>query len=178
MATKEEIKKEEKQQKADNQRQFIVFKISEEEYAVPIEHVKEVTITPLISKIPKTPSFIKGVASIRGDVIAILDLEDRFKIQKGLKLPNKNANHSYTMVMDAEDFSLGIITREMPYTLIMNDSQIEKAAYLIKRSKIQSEFIDGLGKIQGKLVILLNMQKLLNDEEIQFLTNVKTESDE
>lgn len=178
MGTKEEAKREENHKEPDKQRQFIVFKLGEEEYAVPIENVKEVTITPLISKMPKTPSFIKGVASIRGEVIAILDLESRFNMNSGLKLPNKLSEHSYTMVIDAKDYSIGIITKSMPHTLKLNNSQIDVAAHIIKRAKIQSQFIEGLGKADGKFVIVLDMEKLLNDKEIQFLTNVKSGSDE
>ncbi|MGK7390906.1 MAG: chemotaxis protein CheW [Candidatus Cyclobacteriaceae bacterium M2_1C_046] len=178
METKEEVTGEVEQIDPDKQRQFIVFKLGEEEYAIPIENVKEVTITPLISKMPKTPSFIKGVASIRGEVIAILDLESRFNINKGLKLPTKDSENSYTMVIDAKDYSLGIITKQMPHTLKLGDSQIDVAAHIIKRAKVQSEFIEGLGKVAGKFVIILNMNKLLNDKEIQFLTNVKSGSDE
>ncbi len=59
---------------------LIVFKLGTEEYGIRIEQVKEVTITPEITRMPKTPAFIKGVANIRGDIIAIMDLEERFNI--------------------------------------------------------------------------------------------------
>ena len=156
----------------------MVFRLAEEEYAVPIEYVKEVTITPVVSKMPKAPSFIKGVASIRGDVIAILDLEKRFNLKARLNFPSKDTRQSYTMVIDIDDYRVGYLTREMPHTLFLRESQIDTAAHVVKRSKILNEFIEGLGKANGRIIIILNLHKLLNDKEIQFLTNVNSESNE
>jgi purine-binding chemotaxis protein CheW len=157
----------------DNPRQFIVFKLGEEEYAVSIEDVKEVTYTPVISKMPKTPDFIKGVANIRGEVIAIIDLEQRFRLKSGFKLP-KAKSQSFTIVIDVDDiYSVGFITRGIPHTLLINEKNIERDANIIKRSKIQNNFIDGLGKVDERLIIILNIDKILNDKEIKFLTGNK-----
>lgn len=155
----------------DALRQFIVFKLANEDYAVPIEQVKEVTYTPFISKMPKTPNFIKGVANIRGDIIAIIDLEMRFKLKPKLNLPSKESTKSFTMVVDADDYTIGFITQGMPQTLFLSEKSIERNANVLKRSKVQSNFIDGLGKIDGRLIIILNIDKILNDKEIQFIKN-------
>ena len=156
--------------------QFIVFKLADEEYAVPIKQVKEVTYTPVISKMPKTPSFIKGVANIRGEVIAIIDLENRFKLKPQLSLPTKEDRQSFTMVIESDDdYTIGFITRGMPNSLVISDKNIERSASIMKRAKIQSNFIDGLGKIDDRLIIILNIDKILNDKEIQFLTGNKVE---
>lgn len=159
-----------------NLKQFIVFKLADEEYAIPIEDVKEVNYTPVISKMPKTPAFIKGVANIRGDVIAIIDLETRFQIKPKLSLPTKNVARSFTMVIEAEeDYTVGFLTRGMPQSLAISESQIERNANIIKRAKIQSNFIVGLGKVDDRLIIILDINKILNDKEIQFLTDNKVE---
>lgn len=158
----------------DNPQQFIVFNLGKEEYAVSIENVKEVTYTPVISKMPKTPDFIKGVANIRGEVIAIIDLEQRFRLTSGLKLPGKAKGQSFTIVIDVEEiYSVGFITRGIPHTLRLSEKDIERSANIIKRSKIQNDFIDGLGKIGERLIIILNVNKILNDKEIKFLTGNK-----
>lgn len=166
--------KENKEAEDDNLRQFIVFKLAAEEYAVSIEDVKEVTYTPVISKMPKTPDFIKGVANIRGEVIAILDLEQRFNLSSGLKLPGSAKRQSFTMVIDVDDtYSVGFITRGIPHTLLISEKNIERSANVIKRSKVQNKFIDGLGKVGDRLIIILDVNKILNDEEIKFLTGNK-----
>src|SRR6476620_5317930 len=77
---------------------LIVFKLGQEEYGIRIEQVKEVTKTPEITRMPKTPAFIKGVANIRGDIIAIMDLEERF----GLVPPGDiRLGPSYTLAIEA-----------------------------------------------------------------------------
>ncbi|GAB3816253.1 hypothetical protein GCM10028895_11270 [Pontibacter rugosus] len=60
---------------------LIVFKLGTEEYAIKIDQVKEVTSTPAVTRMPRTPDFVKGVANIRGDIIAIMDMERRFGIR-------------------------------------------------------------------------------------------------
>ena len=74
--------------------QLIVFRLGDEDYGIRIEQVKEVTITPDVARMPKTPLFIKGIANLRGDIIAILDLEERFQLRPaGRPLPER----SYTL---------------------------------------------------------------------------------
>src|SRR6478752_3903251 len=84
--TIEDIKKEaanEIQKKDIGRRiQLIIFKLGTEEYALSIDQIKEVVLTPRIARMPQTPSYIKGVANIRGSIIAILDLEQKFGIEK------------------------------------------------------------------------------------------------
>ena len=63
-------------------RQIVVFRLGQEEYGLPIEQIKEVVITPNITRMPQTPAFVKGVANIRGNVIAILDLEEKFGLAR------------------------------------------------------------------------------------------------
>ena len=71
--------------------QLIVFRLGDEDYGIRIEQVKEVTITPDVAKMPKTPPFIKGIANLRGDIIAILDLEERFRLRPaGRPLPERS----------------------------------------------------------------------------------------
>ena len=55
--------------------QLIVFRLGDEDYGIRIEQVKEVTVTPEVARMPKTPPFVKGIANLRGDIIAISDLE-------------------------------------------------------------------------------------------------------
>ncbi len=88
--TLEEIKEEvtnaqEEKAKSGKRVQLIVFKLAGEEYAIAIDNIKEVVLTPGVAKIPKAPDYIKGVANIRGNIIAIMDLEDRFNLGENSK---------------------------------------------------------------------------------------------
>jgi purine-binding chemotaxis protein CheW len=147
---------------------LIVFKLGEEEYGIRIEQVKEVTITPAITRMPKTPAFIKGVANIRGDIIAIMDLEERFHIQT-VKPAEDKPRHTYTLALEARDYTIGLIVRDVPQSLTIPISKLDKAPAFIQDININENFIEGIGKVDGRLIIVLDILKILSAEEVQQL---------
>jgi purine-binding chemotaxis protein CheW len=147
---------------------LIVFVLGAEEYAIRIEQVKEVTLTPDITRMPKTPAFIKGVANIRGDIIAIMDLEERFKISK-VKSDIAVYRNTYTLVLDAGDFTIGLIVKEVPQSLSLPVSQIDKTPSFIQELNINENFIEGIGKTQNRLIIILDILRILTSDEQQQL---------
>ncbi|PIQ20413.1 MAG: chemotaxis protein CheW [Cytophagales bacterium CG18_big_fil_WC_8_21_14_2_50_42_9] len=146
---------------------LIVFKLGAEEYGIRIEQVKEVTITPDITRMPKTPAFIKGIANIRGDIIAIMDLEERFRITPVLN--NAGQKHTYTLALEAKDYTIGLIVREVPQSLTIPVSKMDKTPAFIQDININENYIEGIGKIDGRLIIVLDILKILTNEEIQQL---------
>ena len=146
---------------------LIVFKLGNEEYGVRIEQVKEVTVTPDIAKMPKTAPFIKGIANIRGDIIAIMDLEERFNIPPTPVDPN--SRQTYTLVIESKDYTIGLIVKEVPQSLSLPVSKIDKTPSFIQDINISDNYIEGIGKIGGRLIIVLDMFKILTHDEIQEL---------
>jgi purine-binding chemotaxis protein CheW len=147
---------------------LIVFKLGEEEYGIRIEQVKEVTITPEITRMPKTPSIIKGVANIRGDIIAIMDLEERFQIRTAKPDPG-SSRHTYTLALEARDYTIGLIVRDVPQSLTLPVSKLDKTPAFIQDININENFIEGIGKIEGRLIIVLDILRILSAEEVQQL---------
>ncbi|HEX8427552.1 chemotaxis protein CheW [Hymenobacter sp.] len=146
--------------------QLIVFRLGDEEYGLRIEQVKEVTITPEVARMPKTPPFIKGIANLRGDIIAIVDLEERFGLRPGgQELPAT----SYTLAIEAKDYTIGIVVREVPQPLSIPVSIIEKAPEFIQDININDKYIEGIAKVDGRIIIVLDMLKLLTPSEIMQL---------
>jgi len=166
MADKEEQKKG-KDNSLEPNVHLIVFKLGAEEYGIRIEQVKEVTITPDITRMPKTPAFIKGIANIRGDIIAIMDLEERFRITP--VLTNEAPKHTYTLALEAKDYTIGLIVREVPQSLTIPVSKMDKTPAFIQDININENYIEGIGKIDGRLIIVLDILKILTNEEIQQL---------
>lgn len=165
--------KEEQKSKKDNSLEpnvhLIVFKLGAEEYGIRIEQVKEVTITPEITRMPKTPSFIKGIANIRGDIIAIMDLEERFHITPVLATGEQTHKHTYTLALEAKDYTIGLIVRDVPQSLTIPVSKIDKTPAFIQDININENYIEGIGKIEGRLIIVLDILKILTNEEVQQL---------
>lgn len=156
--------------------QLIVFKLGTEEYGIRIDKVKEVTITPEITKMPKTPNFIKGVANVRGDIIAVMDLVVKFGLEDKIK-PTNEKKSSYILVVEIPQYTIGIIVHEVPHSLAIPVSSVDKTPNVIQERHINENFIEGIGKTSdGRLVIVLDILNILSIEEIQKVTKNKPKS--
>lgn len=148
---------------------LVVFKLGAEEYGIKIEQVKEVTVTPDIAKMPQTPSFIKGVSSIRGDIIAIMDLADRFNIKSVESGQRRVSRNTYTLVIEGPGYTMGLIVNEVPQTASVPLSSIDRTPNIIAQKNINENYIEGIGKLGGRLIIILDLFKILSAEEIKQL---------
>ena len=146
---------------------LIIFRLGNEEHGIRIDQVKEVTVTPKIARMPKTPPFIKGVSNIRGDIIAIMDLEERFNISTSTI--DELSGKTYTLVTEAKDYTLGLTVREMPQSLSIPVSRIDKTPALLQDININQHFIEGIAKVEGRLIILLDIFKILTQTEVDEL---------
>ncbi len=148
--------------------QLIVFRLGDEDYGIRIEQVKEVTITPEVVRMPKTPPFIKGITNLRGDIIAVVDLEERFQLRPaGRPVPE----FSYTLAVEAPDYTLGLIVREVPRPITIPVSAIEPAPEFVQDTGQRDKYLEGIAKLpdgQG-VIIVLDMPKLLTPSEIMRL---------
>ena len=147
--------------------QLIVFRLGDEDYGIRIEQVKEVTVTPEVARMPKTPPFIKGIANLRGDIIAIIDLEERFLLRPaGRAVPER----SYTVAVEAADYILGLMVREVPRPFTLPQSQIEAAPDFVQDSSTRDKYLEGIAKLpDGGIIIVLDMRKLLMPSEVMRL---------
>jgi purine-binding chemotaxis protein CheW len=149
--------------------QLIVFCLGDEDYGIRIEQVKEVTVTPEVVRMPKTPPFIKGIANLRGDIIAIVDLEERFQLRPaGRPVPE----FSYTLAVEAADYTLGLMVREVPRPVTLPVSLIEPAPEFVQDSGQREKYLEGIAKVPdsaGGVIIVLDMAKLLTPSEIMRL---------
>jgi purine-binding chemotaxis protein CheW len=144
--------------------QLIVFRLGDEDYGIRIEQVKEVTVTPEVARMPKTPPFIKGIANLRGDIIAILDLEERFRLRPaGRPVPER----SYTVAVEAADYTLGLMVREVPRPFTLPLNQIEPAPEFVQDAGTRDKYLEGIAKLpEGGIIIVLDMRKLLTPSEV------------
>jgi purine-binding chemotaxis protein CheW len=148
--------------------QLIIFKLGSEEYALSIDQIKEVVLTPRIAKMPQTHSYIKGVANIRGNIIAILDLEEKFGIER--KSDDRQVYH-YTLVLENLSFKAGFLVREVPNTLTINSTDIENSATFIQSSSADDSYFQGVVKSGERLIILIDMEKLVESSSINNIVN-------
>src|SRR5690606_8957833 len=138
-------------------------RLGHEEYGMPIDHIKEVVITPAITRMPQTPSFVRGVANIRGNIIAILDLEEKFGLRSNAESEASGSN--FKLVIESEEYKMGILVREVPNTLSVAVSSIENAIFTGDQS--EQAYITGIVKLDKRLIIMIDIFKVIADQESQ-----------
>jgi len=168
---KEQVDSEKEEESAGTLTQLCVFKLGDEDYALKIDQIKEVVLTPSIAKIPQTPNYIKGVANIRGNVIAIIDLEERFNLQKEEKEKNIKSGQ-YTLVVESESFKIGILVNNVPNTLRVGEKDIDKASTILQYSNLDDECIIGIVKSGKNMIIMLDIIKMMDSVDINNITSI------
>ena len=146
-------------------RQFISFSVGEEEYGLELLRVKEVIRVREITWLPKAPSFVKGIINLRGDVIPIIDLRDKF----GLEAREHTAT-TRVIVVEVEGRLMGMVVDSASQVVRIPVDQIDPPPPVV--GGFSREFITGVGKLEDKLVILLNTDAILTVDERDALTSL------
>ena len=145
--------------------QIIVFKLGGEEYALEIDKIKEVVPTPPIAKVPLSPDFVKGVANIRGNILAIVDLEIKFNLamqtQHDEKVPH------YTLVVDGDDLNMAVLVRQVPNTLTVALEEIDQSPSIIQGQSEEKSYIKGIVKLEKRLIILIDLHSIISKGDLQ-----------
>jgi purine-binding chemotaxis protein CheW len=138
--------------------QFVVFKLGSEEYGVPITQVKEINRLTTTTKVPRSPMFVEGIINLRGQIIPIIDMKLRFDL-----LQTEYTNDARFIVIQAGNHSFGVEVDSVSEVLRINTNDIEPAPHIV--CSIDSKYITGVAKVGQRLLILLDLDKLLSDEE-------------
>lgn len=138
--------------------QVVLFSLGGERYGLPIDFIKEVVPTPKLVKVPLSPPHISGIANIRGDILSIVDLEIRFNIAK-----EQMSDKPYTLVLDHEKLKMGILVQEVPQTLNISQSDIDRTSPILQAGSDDGVFIEGIIKHNDSLVFLIDVLKIMED---------------
>lgn len=138
-----------------NEEQLVAFCLAGEIYGVDISIIHEIIRLRDITQIPRTSPDIEGVINLRGKIVPILDLRQRL----GLTTAERNAM-TRIIVVEVEDCTVGMVVDSVTGVLRIPDSSIEPPSELV--SDMDADYIRGVGKAEDKLVILLNMHKVLH----------------
>ena len=146
-------------------RQFISFTVGQEEYGLELLRVKEVIRVRETTWLPKAPSFVKGIINLRGDVIPIVDLRDKF----GLETREQTAQ-TRVIVVEVAGRLMGMVVDAASQVVRIPADQIDAPPAVL--GGLSQEFITGVGKIEDKLVILLNVDAILTMDERAALSSL------
>jgi purine-binding chemotaxis protein CheW len=155
--------------------QYLTFQLGGEMYAVGILNVKEIIEYGQLTEIPMMPAFIRGVINLRGSVVPVIDLSARFGHQQ-TAVGRRTCIVIIELIEGEVRQDIGVVVDAVSEVLEVSSADIEPAPAF--GAKIRADFIDGMAKISGKFVIILNIQRVLSVEEIAMLTTVKERSPE
>jgi purine-binding chemotaxis protein CheW len=139
--------------------QVVVFTLDKEEYCVPVMQVREIVPHTQPTRIPHTPPFIEGVINLRGTITSVLDLRKRF----GLGDASHN-DDTRIIVVDLAEESLGFLVDTVSEVLRLPSNTFEPPPPQVV--SVDTTFIQGVGKVGDRLLILLDLEKVLSHTEM------------
>ncbi len=147
------------------EKQLVIFKLGAEYFGIDIASVEGINKMLEITKIPQAPAYMEGITNLRGSVLPVIDLQKRF----GMALGERDGD-TRIVVAGLDGMKVGMIVSEVSEVLTIEESVIEPTPPMI--SNVNSEFITGVAKIDSRLVILLDLAKVLSVEEKIQVANV------
>ena len=145
--------------------QLVTFSIGEEEFGVNILQVQEIIRTMEITNVPRAPEFVEGVINLRGKVIPIVDMRRRFGLRS-------KGHDKYTriIVIEIEMIIVGFVVDAVSEVLRIPANSVQPPPPVV--AGLDSDYIDGVGKLEDRLLILLDLNSLLDNEEKEALSSV------
>lgn len=147
-------------------RQYVTFSLMGEEYALQIEQVREIIECERITAIPSMPSVVRGVMNLRGQVVPIIDLPVKFG------LTGTPLDGSYVVVVDlvwsGETVPLGLLIRELGRVVDVKVDDLKPVPDF--GTRIQSEYLQGVGHVEGRFILFLDAERLLSPSELLRIT--------
>lgn len=148
--------------------QVVGFYIGEDEYALLINKVREIHPMTEIRKVPKAPPFVEGVINVRDQMIVpIIDLRKRFDMA-----PNESRQSAKILIVELDRNHVGMIVDNVSEVMRFYVDEIERTPPMFS-SNIDSQYIQGVAKMHDKLIILLDIEKLLSFDEQSVLKSFK-----
>lgn len=147
--------------------QVVVFRLGDGVFGAEISQVKEIIKMTEITRMPSAPEFVEGIINLRGDVMTIMDLRKRMGA-----VAAETSDQTRIIVVERSGFTLGLIVDSVREVITLKERDIESASRA--KSKYDSDYVRGVAKLPGGLLILLDLTKILSEKE---LNRIKAMSD-
>lgn len=157
--------------KASGEIQLVLFKMSGSEFGVEIRQVREINRVGEITQVPKSPDFLEGVMNLRGRIVPVVDLKKRFRLP-----PTEKTNQSRIMIAEVGDQLVGLLVDRVTEVLKVPPSSVSPPPEMVLT--IAGEYLSGLVEAKNRLVILLNLPRILRLEEIKALADAEASAQE
>lgn len=136
------------------EKKVIIFELMDMEYAIEVDVVQSIERVISITRVPKMPSYVKGVINLRGVVTPIVDLRERFGLE-----PKEIGDSTRIIIVSLEDYDVGLIVDGANDVLDLSIESIEPQPEVV--GAVESDFIAGVAKVENRLFIMLELSKVL-----------------
>ena len=153
----------------DREEQLVVFRLQREHYGVPIASVREIIRWQEVTHLPHTPEFVEGVINLRGTVIPVIDLARRFDMGAA-----EATSETRIVVVDIASHLVGMVVDSVSEVLRLATDAIEPPSVI--GSSVNVEFLRGVGKAGDRLIVMLDLDKVLSTGERKALAGVSGEA--
>lgn len=151
--------------------QLVAFKVGREEFGVDVKKVEGVISLVDVTRMPRAPEFVEGIINLRGQIVAVVDLASRLGIQAC-----DRASTTRIVVVEARDVKVGLIV-DTPEVINIRMEDVE-ASPTLTTGDIESSFIRGVVKLEDRLLILLDVDRVLSDEERSGIGEIQSAGEE
>ena len=144
--------------------QYLTFKLGEEVFALDVAEVREILDFTTVTKVPRTPSFMRGVINLRGSVVPVMDLRLKF----GMSATEQTVNSCIIVVemtMDGDTVVIGVLADAVQEVIDLEPEQIEPAPRI--GTKLNMDFILGMGKHNGAFMMILDLDKIFESSDLE-----------
>ncbi|MDI9645663.1 MAG: chemotaxis protein CheW [Archaeoglobales archaeon] len=145
----------------DRATQVIVFRLGDERYGVEISQVREIIRPTQITRIPNAPNFVEGVINLRGQITTIVNLRKRFGMEA-----KPIDNDTRIIVVEHDNAVIGMMVDSVNEVKYLSEKEIESLPSIIT-SRSEAKFLKGIGKLPDGLMILIDLNKVLSDDEVE-----------
>ncbi len=155
---------------------YVTFKSGNEYFGLKIQYVSEIIVYQEITKIPESEDYIKGLINLRGKIIPVIDVRLRFKQD-----PFEYTDRTCIIVVNVKNIVVGLIVEQIAEVVEIQEENIIPSPSVGKADKSQNKYVYAIGKVGDQVKLLLDPDRLLNDEEITALdpnANAENEGDE
>lgn len=149
----------------DDVLQWVTYKLGDETYGINVMQVQEVLRYTEIAPVPGAPEYVLGIINLRGNVVTVIDTRSRFGLP-----PSDISDNSRIVIIESDDQVVGIMVDSVAEVVYLRSSEIDSAPNV--GTEESAKFIQGVSNRDGQLLILVDLNKLLNDDEWDEITNI------
>lgn len=153
------------QRERNCEHQLVVFKLGDEEFGVDIMQVREIIKKENITVVPNAPDFVRGVINLRGQITTIIDLKRKLGISSQDCIDSRQER---IIVVETGNNVVGMAVDAVTEVTYLSDKDIEEVPPIIKEN-MQTKYLRGVGKLPDRLLILIDLKEVLNDNEREII---------